>query len=57
MGLLTKEIWARIGVLSALGAAGGFAFFNIYGGSLVEGGDRWRSCGVGNVRRRRGMDC
>ena len=31
-----------VGVLSALLAAVGFAFWNIYGGSLVESGDRWR---------------
>ncbi len=31
-----------IGVLSALVAAVGFAFWNVYGGSLVETGDRWR---------------
>lgn len=31
-----------LGVLSALLAAAGFAFWNVYGGSLVEGADRWR---------------
>jgi drug/metabolite transporter (DMT)-like permease len=31
-----------IGVLSALVAAVGFAFWNVYGGCLVETGDRWR---------------
>ena len=31
-----------LGVASALLAAVGFAFWNIYGGSLAESGDRWR---------------
>ena len=30
------------GVVAALLAAVGFAFWNIYAGSLVESGDRWR---------------
>ncbi len=43
LGVETERLkFQVIGVLSAITAALGFAFWNIYGGSLVETGDRWR---------------
>ena len=42
-GLEMQQLKFQVaGVGAALLAAVGFAFWNIYGGSLVEGGDRWR---------------
>jgi len=42
-GLQMQQLKFQVaGVVAALMAAVGFAFWNVYGGSLVEGGDRWR---------------